>query len=108
VLGEELALQVGDGEFVAVGDDEDLLERVIDVDLVVHLVHVDGAGGADLPDAGIGRQACRRRWLEEAGIGLALAGRTMTAAQGWGVVVRPSLDELLSNPTESTGVASTA
>jgi len=54
VLGEYLALDVGD-DLVVVGDDEDLLERVIDVDLVEDLVHVDDAGAPDLSDARVGR-----------------------------------------------------
>jgi hypothetical protein len=47
VLGEDLALEVGDGDLVAglvaVADDQDLLEGVVYVDLVEHLVDVDGA-----------------------------------------------------------------
>ena len=56
VLGGELALQVGDGDLVAVGDDQDLREPVFDVDLVEDFVDGDDSDGADFPDAGIGRQ----------------------------------------------------
>ena len=63
VLGEDLAVQIGDGEFVAVGDDEDLLEPVFDIDLVEDLVDVDGADAADLPHPGVGGQVCWRWWL---------------------------------------------
>jgi hypothetical protein len=38
VLGEDLAIQVGDDDLVTVVDGEDLLERVVDSDLVEHLV----------------------------------------------------------------------
>lgn len=44
----------------AVGDDEDLLEGVGDVDLVEHVVQSDGAGGAPCSDEGAGWQVGRR------------------------------------------------
>ena len=64
VLGEDLAVEVGGDDLVAglvgVGDDEDLLERVLDADLVEDLVHVDDAGAADLSEACVGGQVGRR------------------------------------------------
>ena len=49
MLGEDLAVEVGDDDrvagLVAVADDEDLPEGVVDTDLVGHLVDADGAGG---------------------------------------------------------------
>ncbi|GEL21148.1 hypothetical protein PSU4_01020 [Pseudonocardia sulfidoxydans NBRC 16205] len=50
VLGEDLAVEVGDDDRVAgpvsVADDEDLCERVGATDLVGRPVEADGAGGA--------------------------------------------------------------
>ena len=58
MLGEDFAFEVGDDDLVAglvaVTDDEDLLECVVDIDLVEHLVNVDGAGGAHRCDACVG------------------------------------------------------
>ena len=88
VLGEDVAVQVGDGELVAVGDDEDLFEDVFDVDLVDDLVDVDGASGPC-------ERGCRRAGLPavvagQAGIGLAPAGRTTASGLPWVWAALPS------------------
>lgn len=58
MLGQEFAVGVGDGDFVAglvaVGDDEDLLEGVCDVDFVGDFVESDGARCAHGSDACVG------------------------------------------------------
>lgn len=59
VLGEDLVVEVGDGDLVAglaaVADDEDLPEGVVDTDLVDHAVDADGAGGVHRFHACAGR-----------------------------------------------------
>lgn len=59
VLGEDLVVEVGDGDLVAglaaVADDEDLPEGVVDTDLVDHAVDADGAGGVHRSHACAGR-----------------------------------------------------
>ena len=62
MFGEDLALEVGDDDLVAglvaVADDEDLLEGVADIDLVEHLVDVDGSGfGRGGSASGVASQA---------------------------------------------------
>ncbi|MBP2370141.1 hypothetical protein [Pseudonocardia parietis] len=51
-----LPQDIGDDDLVAglvaVADDDDLSECVVDIDLVEHLVDVEGAAGAHRSDAG--------------------------------------------------------
>lgn len=59
MLGEDDADEVGDDDLVAgliaVGDEEDLLERAVDVDLVEDPLEADGARGRDGPDVCVRR-----------------------------------------------------
>ena len=58
VLDEDLAFEVGDGDLVAVGDDEDLLEAASPVDHVLDLVQHEDAGAGQLLDDGAVGQIC--------------------------------------------------
>ena len=56
VLDEDLAVQVGDGDLVAGGDDQDPLEPASSVDLVVDLVQHESPGAGQLLDLGVAGQ----------------------------------------------------
>ena len=100
VLDEDLAVEVGDGDLVAVGDDEDLLEAVLSADHVGDPGQAEGAGGGQLPDAGAGGQVRRCRcgakasWRppgrRRAGSGLGRGASAFSvASQAVGGVTRP-------------------
>lgn len=76
-LGKDLAVEVGHGESVTVGDDQGLAEGMVDVQLVEDLVDVDDACRVDLSDPGVG---CRRpgRPADPRGAGVG-AGRLLAA-----------------------------
>ena len=54
MFDEYLAFEVGDGDVVAVDDEEDLLEAVLPADLIGDVGQGEGAGAAQLPDGGAG------------------------------------------------------
>jgi hypothetical protein len=56
VLDEDLAVQVGDGEVVAVDDDQDVLESVSASHQVGDGVQPEGARGAESLQQGVRRQ----------------------------------------------------